>query len=124
MKSLVIKLAFPDPRLNPNKSKGTHWGTISGLRKSANWDGFVLARSAAQAVGWKPTKEEIPVQITFEQPDRRRRDRDNLLGAMKYSLDGIAKALGVDDSQFEPVILRRRYGSKPGAVQIEIGGQG
>ena len=60
--------------------------------------------------------------ITFVQPDRRGRDRDNLLAACKPMLDGVADALGVNDSQFEPVTIRREYGKKPGAVRVEIGG--
>jgi crossover junction endodeoxyribonuclease RusA len=37
-------------------------------------------------------------------------------------MSGVADALGVNDSQFEPVTLRREYGKKPGEVRIEIGG--
>ena len=66
-------------------------------------------------------KGQIPLTITFHQPDRRARDRDNLLAAMKPTLDGLADALGVNDSQFEPVTLRRAYGGKPGRVDIAIG---
>jgi len=60
--------------------------------------------------------------ITFIQPDRRARDRDNLLAACKPMLDGVADALGVNDSQFEPMTIRRQYGKKPGMVLIEIDG--
>lgn len=64
----------------------------------------------------------IALTITFVQPDRRARDRDNLLAALKPSLDGLADALGVNDAQFDPVVLRREFGAKPGALRIEIGG--
>lgn len=64
----------------------------------------------------------IALTITFVQPDRRARDRDNQLAALKPSLDGLADALGVNDAQFDPVVLRREFGSKPGAVRIEIAG--
>jgi Holliday junction resolvase RusA-like endonuclease len=64
------------------------------------------------------------VKITFAAPDRIRRDLDNLHGAMKASLDGIAKALGVDDSRFVPVTLDRVLDKqKQGFVIVEIGGQ-
>ena len=63
----------------------------------------------------------MALDITFIQPDKRRRDRDNLLAAMKSGLDGLAQALGVDDSEFEPVTIRREYGQKPGSVRIVIG---
>jgi crossover junction endodeoxyribonuclease RusA len=51
---------------------------------------------------------------------RRARDRDNLLAASKPMLDGVVDALGINDSQFEPVTIRREYGKKPGGVRIEI----
>lgn len=122
MKLVTITLPFPDMRLNPNKSKGMHWSATSGLRKKAKHVGRILGLEAAHKAGWEPHGLDIPVCITFEMPDRRLRDRDNLLAAMKPSLDGVALALGVDDSQFEPVTLRRTYGREPGAVHIEVGG--
>jgi crossover junction endodeoxyribonuclease RusA len=64
---------------------------------------------------------DLAVTITFVQPDKRRRDRDNLLSACKPSLDGLAEAIGVDDSQFEPLTIRRRYGNKPGCVLVTVG---
>lgn len=117
---MKIELAFPDPALNPNQSKGRHWSVTSGLRKIAHYDAFLQTRRVAGTLLWRPTASEIPVTITFIQPDRRKRDRDNLLAALKCSLDGVAAALGVDDSQFEPMTIRRQYGKKPGAVHIEI----
>lgn len=122
MKLLAVTLPFPDKRLNPNNANGMHWAATSGLRKKAHMDGFVLGRQAARSAEWTPARGDVPLRITFDLPDRRLRDRDNLLAAMKPSLDGIAEALGVDDSQFEPVLLKRRFGRKPGAVHIEIGG--
>jgi len=117
---LRIELAFPNPQLNPNRNTGKHWAVATGLRKRAHHDAFVLARVVANAARWQATKAEIAVTITFVQPDRRRRDRDNLLAALKWGLDGVAEALGVDDSQFEPVMIRRQYGSAPGKVLIDI----
>ena len=49
-----------------------------------------------------------------------RGDRDNLLAASKRGLDMVAKALGVDDSQFEPILIRREFGKRPGAMIVEV----
>jgi crossover junction endodeoxyribonuclease RusA len=38
-------------------------------------------------------------------------------------LDGVADALSLNDSQFEPVTIRREYGKKRGGVGIEISGE-
>jgi crossover junction endodeoxyribonuclease RusA len=124
MKVVAVTLPFPDKRLNPNNANGMHWSATSGLRKRAHADGFWLARQAAREVAWVPACGDVPLRVTFAVPDRRPRDRDNLMAAMKAALDGVAEALGLDDNQFEPTIVRRTYGGKPGAVHIEIGGKG
>jgi crossover junction endodeoxyribonuclease RusA len=123
---IVVLLPFPDQRLNPNRSKGHHWAATSALRKSARTNAYTLARVAALGTPWygveRRKADTVPLTITFVQPDRRHRDRDNLLAACKPALDGLADALEVNDSQFDPVVIRREYGEKPGAVRIEIGG--
>lgn len=115
---IVVDLPFPDPRLNPNSSMGRHWAATSDLRKKAR---KVATLATMAAIG----RTEIPagdlaLTITFVAPDRRHRDRDNLLAASKPMLDGVADALGVNDSCFEPVTISREFGSKPGAVRIAI----
>jgi len=44
---------------------------------------------------------------------------DNMLGSLKYGIDGIAMAMGVDDCQFE-FDLRRGEPRKGGAVVVEV----
>lgn len=119
---IAITLPWPSSKLNPNRSKGAHWAATSTLRKKARADAHLVALGAMSA-GCVPrgAAGAIALIITFVQPDRRARDRDNLLAALKPSLDGVADALGVNDAQFEPVVLRREFGGKPGAVRIEIG---
>lgn len=122
---IVVTLPFPNARLNPNRSKGVHWAATSTLRKAARTGAYTLARVAALGTPWysvdRRKTDTVPLVITFIQPDRRHRDRDNLLAACKPALDGVADALEVNDSQFDPVTIRREYGEKPGAVRIEIG---
>ena len=115
----LVNLPFPDRRLNPNSSKGKHWASTVALRKSARAGAALLATVAAAGHRFEPGAE-LALVITFVQPDRRARDRDNLLAACKPMLDGLADALGVNDSQFEPVTIRREYGKKPGAVRVEV----
>lgn len=122
---MLIELPWPDAKLNPNRSKGTHWGSTVALRKKARDDAMWLTKGAmsqklARDQVWRQGDPECAVTITFVQPDKRRRDRDNLLAACKPFLDGIADALGINDADFEPVTLRREYGGKPGCVRVEI----
>lgn len=72
--------------------------------------------------GYVPMTDEIALRLVFVQPDKRRRDRDNLLAAAKPQIDGIADAMGIDDSRFNPVTISREFGAKPGCVRITIGG--
>ena len=45
---------------------------------------------------------EISIAYTFCPPDKRKRDLSNFVASMKGAEDGIADALGVDDSHFHP----------------------
>jgi crossover junction endodeoxyribonuclease RusA len=62
----------------------------------------------------------IPVAITFHPPDKRRRDTDGMLSALKSSLDGVADALQVDDSLFD-LSLTVREPVKGGEVVVTVG---
>ena len=118
---LEVILPFPDSRLNPNNSKGHHWAKTSQLRADARGGAFILAKLALRKTGALELAGDIALTITFVQPDRRRRDRDNLLSACKPMLDGLADALGVNDTQFEPITISRKFGGKPGSVVVKIG---
>ncbi len=119
MTLLTVELPWPDARLNPNQSKGRHWAGASALRKNARSDAFVLTRAAMKGPPTWP-EGEVALTVVFVQPDKRQRDRDNLLAACKPALDGLADALGINDSQFEPVTIRRQFGAKPGCVIVTV----
>ena len=90
------------------------------LRKAARVDAALLTKSAGAGGMFMPD-HVLALVITFIQPDHRARDCDNLLAACTPMLDGVANALGVNDSQFEPMTIRRQHGKKPGIALIEIG---
>lgn len=118
---ITIRLPWPDSRLMPNRKNGRHWGGTRTINVGAHKDGAMATR---EAVGRHTINlpDRIPVKITFAAPNRTRRDLDNLLSSMKANLDGIAKALGVDDSRFVPVTLDRVLDrEKKGFVIVEIG---
>ncbi len=116
-----VDLPWPSASLAPNRKAGKHWGATYALQQRAHQDAKVLTRAAAQAQGYQPPPEgDVPIILTFCPPDRRRRDRDNALGACKHALDGAAAALGLDDSRFEPVLLRRGEPVKGGRVVLEV----
>jgi len=91
-----IELPWPAKPLSPNTRQ--HWSVRSKSVKSARVGAFYTVRSACKTTQpW----ERVSVSMTFCPPDKRRRDRDNLIASMKAATDGIADALGVDDSKFE-----------------------
>jgi crossover junction endodeoxyribonuclease RusA len=58
------------------------------------------------------------VQLTFYPPNRRARDADNCLAAMKSGLDGLADVLGVDDSKWR--ITFEMADTIGGMVKVEV----
>lgn len=118
---ITIMLPWPHPMLFPNDRRGSYHRFQPHI-EAARHTGFYAAKQAlgANAVS---LSDRSPVKITFAKPNRIRRDLDGMLGAIKHGLDGIARALGVDDSIFRPVLLDDCLDAKKeGFVMIEIGG--
>lgn len=89
------------------------------MKDQARDTAYMLTKQAAKR--FSVPSGDIPLTLTFHAPDRRKRDRDNCLAASKHMLDGVALALGIDDSRFEPLIVRRGDVTPGGALVVEIG---
>lgn len=120
---LRVELPFPDSSLMPNRRLGKHWSATHAAKGSAFEAGYYLTHEAMKrhTGTWHPTNGRVPVTLTFCPPDRRKRDLDGCLSAMKHALDGVAAALLMDDREFEPVTLKRGEPRKAGAVVLEVG---
>jgi crossover junction endodeoxyribonuclease RusA len=96
----------------------------SGTRRKYREAGAWVTRAAGLQKGHCENWRTVHLLITFRPPDQRKRDLDNMLAAIKSGLDGVADALGADDSRFEITIRRgdpdRERG---GCVEIELGPQ-
>lgn len=119
--SLIIRLPFPDKSLMPNKQKGLHWAATYKARKAQKEAGYILTKQAMQSAGPQEWPDYIPISLLFLTPDRRIRDADSMHSASKHLLDGIAQAMGVDDSRFKPVILDWVLGPKEGGLIAAVG---
>ncbi len=75
-----------------------------------------LAHWSAVAAGAVPG---CAVAITFQPPNKIARDLDNMLASIKSGLDGIAAAIGVDDSKWT-ITIQKGQPVKGGAVVVEI----
>ena len=113
-----VELDFPPAELFPNRAKGTHWGKLYQLRSDYRENSTWLAKH--QLKGWKHAGKDIKLTLTFEMPDKRKRDADNCLAAAKGALDGLADAMMVNDQLFQPIMIYRKIGTKPGKLIVEI----
>jgi crossover junction endodeoxyribonuclease RusA len=95
---MIITLQWPSRNLSPNARP--HWAVKAKAAKLYHEYGYIAARK--EMINNKSYKfnDKITLDIKFYPKDKRRRDLDNCLASIKHGLDGIAQALGVDDSCF------------------------
>jgi len=115
---IQIDIPWPSSELMPNKTKGQHWGKTHAARNKAKQ--FAWAVTHNRLNDFVTCGTDIAIKIVFVRPnDESAADADNLLAALKPSIDGIALALKVNDRHFWPITLHRIYGPK--SVKIFIG---
>ena len=92
----IIKLPWFGREVSPN-FRG-HWAPISKAKKQHRELAYIYTKNA----DIKLTEERgfVLLNIEFAPPSRRRIDLDNCIASCKAYFDGIADALGVDDSTF------------------------
>ena len=87
---------------------------LSGFRAACAWT--ARSQGAARLAG---PPEALAVHLRFVPPDRRRRDLDNCIAAMKSGLDGLADVLGVDDNRWT-LSAELLVGQVGGMVKVEV----
>lgn len=108
----MLELPWPPKALSANSRKDRRHTTAD--RKKYKKDCWVLAKAS------KIDRSCTHLNITFYPPDARRRDLDNMLSSIKYGLDGVSTALGVDDYIWSMSIKRGDPVRPHGAVYIEF----
>lgn len=93
---MQISLPWPDKSLSPNAR--VHWSKKAKTTKLAREYAWAVTLNANAP---NPHFQRASVRMTFCPPDKRRRDLDNCISSTKAARDGIADALGIDDSKFE-----------------------
>lgn len=109
-------LPWPDRILHPNSRP--HWAKLAKAKKAAR-ESAAWAAKAAWPDATLP-EGRLHLWIDFYAPDKRRRDDDGLLSSMKAARDGIADALGIDDSRFVSHPWIKNEVRKGGQVEIRI----
>lgn len=119
-KNLV--LPWPPAVLSPNSR--AHWAALARAKKAyrtaCGWE----ARAQGLARYSNSSTSEtgaVLVSVKFCPPDKRHRDFDNALSALKSGFDGLVDVLGIDDSKWI-LQLHRGWGQvvKGGQVQITL----
>ena len=88
-------MSWPASVLSPNSRE--HWTKRAKYKKAQRNEWAMIALHAKAKA---PRDGKIDVRLEFVPSDRRPRDLDNCLAAVKSGLDGLADALGVNDSRF------------------------
>lgn len=89
----VVELPWPSRTLHPNAR--VHWAAAYKAKAKARAEAFVMTRYLRGLVS-----EPVTIAVTLHPPNERRRDLDGALSSLKASFDGIADAIGIDDSRW------------------------
>lgn len=111
----MYRLVFPWPPKELSPNVRTHWAVHYRAKKKYR------KQCADIAADYRlPPSERYSVDMVFYTKTKRRPDKDNLVAMMKAGIDGIADALGVDDSCFDYGAPEFGGVSRGGAVVIEV----
>lgn len=111
----TLELPWPPKELSPNAR--VHWAVKSKKAKAYRSACYLLAKQA----GLVAPAGDLLLSLEFLPPDRRRRDDDNLLAAFKAGRDGLAEAMGIDDSRFATQIRLSDETRPGGCVRVAVG---
>lgn len=110
-----ITVGWPNKALWPNGR--AHWAVKNGHAQNLHAEAYWAAKEAKLVA----PDGRVPVLLTFyPKPRGPAPDKDNAMASCKAALDGLAKAMGVDDRLFDPrVVIASERLSK---VVLSIGG--
>lgn len=112
---MALTLPWPPRELSPN-ARHAHWASLARAKRRYRTACALTARSQGAA---RIDAPELAVSLTFVPPDRRARDLDNCIAAMKAGLDGLADVLGVDDRHWS-IAMTMAENEIGGFVRVEV----
>ena len=114
IQSFSIELPWPQRVLFPNARP--HWAVKSKkVKVHRNWARIVTMNEVKAPIH---PKGRIGYTIDFTPPINRKRDEDGILSACKSYLDGVADALGVNDTLFTIKGMQGHPAQAPGAIKL------
>lgn len=121
IRRFTLELSWPVSELMQNRSDGHHWTFAADAKANYRREGYLSTLSAINESSFDAReRDNYRVVMVFDAPDNRRRDVSNLHAAMKSALDGIAAAMGVDDSHFVEHTQRKGGVVERGRVSITV----
>jgi len=116
IRDFTLIISWPDSSLFPNRSNGHHWSSRQEAKKAARIAAHF--QSIGHCIG--SNTNDHAVTIIIAPPDKRKRDIDGVLSALKPTLDGLADGLIIDDERFNPIEIRRVEPCSGGQVTIIV----
>lgn len=113
---MIFELPFPAKILWPN-GRGHHMAKYRETKKHREWAHKAML---AELRGGKHDGTPVRLRATFHPKTANKVDEDNASASLKAYQDGIAQALGMDDSAFGQPIVHIAEPRKGGAVIIEV----
>lgn len=116
---MLVELSWPLRALSPNYRSRSHWPRTNAAKKArheAYWSARLMDIGPLTAT---QADARLAFVITAYPPDKHHRDDDNLIASVKPYRDGIADALGVDDSRFD-TRLQWAEPVKGGKLVVEV----
>jgi crossover junction endodeoxyribonuclease RusA len=116
---IPVTLGWPSVDLSPNAR--VHWATLARAKKHARNEAYFQVWQARAHWLYLPKRElSVSAQVTFYPPNANRRDVDNFIARIKPHLDGIADAIGVDDSKWTWAAPVMAAPQKPARVLVTL----
>jgi hypothetical protein len=114
-----ITLPWLDKALSPNAR--VHWSVKAKAAKQARKDGCYATLAAGfNKATFAGYDGRIHLWVDFYRPSKREHDHDNLVASIKHQADGIADALGVNDSRFRYHPFIKDETAKGGKIVIRL----
>lgn len=116
MSDFKLTIDWPDSSLFPNRSNGRHWSTRIDAKRIAR--AYAWSESFAHNIGSNVIDHHV--SIFAYPPDKKRRDVDGILSALKPTLDGLADGLQINDWNFNPIEIHRCEPVNGGQIVIVV----
>jgi len=97
--NIIIELPWPAKELSPNAR--VHWRILADAKKLARYTAKMTTLEVIEGGSPMDKATQVKLHWVFLPPTRREYDDDNLESSCKAYRDGIADALGINDSKFK-----------------------